>query len=363
MGALSSWAMLALTHHIIMQYCSWLRKTKKFVLDYHTWETRYEVLGDDIVIFDADLAKTYLEVMSLLGVPINEKKSVVAKNIPVVEYAKRLSIFGKDCSALSWKQFMSLDSLKGRLSLIVSLIQKDKSFSLKPVSVISTVMKKTPWDRRVSYDTLALFALLNTYFTKVGTLMQTLHFIVSSRVHIYAQQLMFDNLKPGYLLEQLVLYIKTGLPLNLSKKDKFTVDLALPPIKNVLVEKINRISKRLSLLEIQRSALKVSRICIGPYALEGSQKKLERVISLHYISSDPNIGNPCEMTMPDKALSFDALFEILEYNLSKESYFKLADRYDQDKMILEEIKINPSEALKWVSDVQKSSENDFMYFF
>jgi hypothetical protein len=83
MGCLSSWAGLAITHHWIMQFCSYL-VTKNW-----DWEERYEVLGDDIVIFDTNLANQYLEVMKQLGLEINLSKSINSSSTPVFEFAKR----------------------------------------------------------------------------------------------------------------------------------------------------------------------------------------------------------------------------------------------------------------------------------
>lgn len=62
MGALSSWAMLALTHHMIVQW-AYRRAynvplSLKFTKD--TWYTNYELLGDDIILFDDLVAKEYL---------------------------------------------------------------------------------------------------------------------------------------------------------------------------------------------------------------------------------------------------------------------------------------------------------------
>jgi hypothetical protein len=98
MGALSSWAMLALTHHMLVQIaCQRARgfKTWRFL-----WYDNYELLGDDIVIFDADVADSYLNLMAQIGVPINLSKSVVANNA-TTEFAKVTTHFGKNVSALS----------------------------------------------------------------------------------------------------------------------------------------------------------------------------------------------------------------------------------------------------------------------
>lgn len=79
MGAYSSWAMLALTHHIIVQ-CAALNVGKSnFKL--------YAVLGDDIVIADDRVAAEYLHLMKMLGVDINLTKSLQSKDF--CEFAKR----------------------------------------------------------------------------------------------------------------------------------------------------------------------------------------------------------------------------------------------------------------------------------
>jgi hypothetical protein len=72
----------------------------KDALTLDNWYDQYEVLGDDIILFDPLIAAKYLQVMEALGVPINTSKSVVAK-VPVTEFAKVTSYWGKDCSAIS----------------------------------------------------------------------------------------------------------------------------------------------------------------------------------------------------------------------------------------------------------------------
>jgi hypothetical protein len=64
------------------------------------WYENYELLGDDIVIFDEKVAKAYLEIMSLIGSPINLSKSVIAKT-NAFEFAKVTGFNGIDVSALS----------------------------------------------------------------------------------------------------------------------------------------------------------------------------------------------------------------------------------------------------------------------
>jgi hypothetical protein len=93
MGALSSWASLALTHHFIVQYCAYAVGFKK-------WFTEYAVLGDDIVIANADVAKQYLRVMKVLGVGIGLHKSLLSGAGVALEFAKRTFYKGVDVSPI-----------------------------------------------------------------------------------------------------------------------------------------------------------------------------------------------------------------------------------------------------------------------
>lgn len=79
MGAYSSWAMLALTHHIIVQVAA--GRAGKTV-----WFPDYAIIGDDIIIANDQVADAYLALMNDLGVEINMTKSHRGN---VAEFAKR----------------------------------------------------------------------------------------------------------------------------------------------------------------------------------------------------------------------------------------------------------------------------------
>lgn len=81
MGAYSSWAVMALSHHVIVQIAH-LR------VGGHGFFRHYALLGDDIVIADERVALKYLEVMKELGVGVNRLKSIES-SAGVVEFAKR----------------------------------------------------------------------------------------------------------------------------------------------------------------------------------------------------------------------------------------------------------------------------------
>jgi hypothetical protein len=94
MGALSSWAMLALTHHAIVQYAATLAHPYRT-----SWFLRYAVLGDDVVIADKSVATKYLEVMKEIGVDISLAKSMVSAS-GSLEFAKRTWISGREASPI-----------------------------------------------------------------------------------------------------------------------------------------------------------------------------------------------------------------------------------------------------------------------
>jgi hypothetical protein len=81
MGAYSSWAMLALTHHVIVKIASINAGLKDSIVN-------YAVLGDDVVINNSLVASAYVDIMSALGLQISEGKSVISYRF--TEFAKKL---------------------------------------------------------------------------------------------------------------------------------------------------------------------------------------------------------------------------------------------------------------------------------
>jgi hypothetical protein len=94
MGFLSSWAVMAVTHHIILNYCT-LKLGKDFS------KVKYLIIGDDMTVSDQDVARMYRQVMDNLGVEISEGKSLSPDSSkPVGEIAKRLFIDGEEISPI-----------------------------------------------------------------------------------------------------------------------------------------------------------------------------------------------------------------------------------------------------------------------
>jgi hypothetical protein len=92
MGAYSSWVMLALTHHLIVQWAAF-----SIYGSYTKWKwfKLYIILGDDIVIFDSKVAKRYLYIMNRLGVSIGLAKSIISNKSLTLEFARKFFVKGK----------------------------------------------------------------------------------------------------------------------------------------------------------------------------------------------------------------------------------------------------------------------------
>jgi len=81
MGAYSSWAMLALTHHVIV-FASYALAGVDFK------DANYAVLGDDMVVNHDEVGLMYKAIMESLGLTIKEGKSVISHRF--TEFAKNL---------------------------------------------------------------------------------------------------------------------------------------------------------------------------------------------------------------------------------------------------------------------------------
>jgi len=97
MGAYSSFAMLALTHHVIVRYSSLLA-------NFPPNNLLYAVLGDDIAMSNIKVSKAYQDVFKRLGMEINPIKGFDGA---VLEFAKQLwTINGYNLSPLGAKNIL-----------------------------------------------------------------------------------------------------------------------------------------------------------------------------------------------------------------------------------------------------------------
>lgn len=115
MGAYSSWGMLAVTHHVIVKAASARAGISNF--------TKYAILGDDIVINNDKVAHEYLLLMNILGVGINQAKSIISSD--TIEFAKRWIIPWGEISPLGPGNILSVMRHPYSLgNLVMEAVQK-----------------------------------------------------------------------------------------------------------------------------------------------------------------------------------------------------------------------------------------------
>jgi hypothetical protein len=96
MGLLSSWAAFSITHHALIEYAAYLEGFQSF--------RDYQVLGDDVVIWNERVGAKYLELLRKIDVPINLTKSLLSqKHHARAEFCKRIFYQGEEISPLNWK--------------------------------------------------------------------------------------------------------------------------------------------------------------------------------------------------------------------------------------------------------------------
>jgi len=118
MGAFSSWASLAISHHIIVQMCC-----EKPI-------SNYAIVGDDCIV-PANIGIDYLEIMNTLGVKISLQKSFL--NSRWVEFAKRTINLdtGNDFSCIGPRLiFNSISNTYYRSHIILDLAMR-KVFDIR----------------------------------------------------------------------------------------------------------------------------------------------------------------------------------------------------------------------------------------
>lgn len=126
-GALSSWALLALAHHFIV-FVAHHRSICETPLGYNTPNIAdgpqdYLVLGDDITIGSQPIAQAYLTVCETLGIPVNQKKSYISTN-SLVNFASQIFLGSENISPVSFREELSVKNFSGRLEMVRSMVNR-----------------------------------------------------------------------------------------------------------------------------------------------------------------------------------------------------------------------------------------------
>jgi len=170
MGAYSSFALLALIHHLIV-YMAWRRSG-------YSGKLLYLVLGDDIVIANPSIAEHYLIILDQLGAPVNLTKSIVSTN-GSFEFAKRFIVAGSDVSPISWAEMFvarwdinALMSLAEENSVKLSNILSYLDHGYKAISRLTAPLNEMS---RSMALTLLWFSRPGTYLSKMDSTAKWLH--------------------------------------------------------------------------------------------------------------------------------------------------------------------------------------------
>lgn len=191
MGLYSSWAIFALTHHAVIQFCAFQEKVPYPFED-------YAVLGDDVAIWNPAIAKRYTKLLHLLDVTISEQKSFIPEfpDKPcVAEFAKRISVKGLELSPISpsqndeaWKSFYAFP---GFLDWLENHGFETGSI---PVSRVTGLMGLNPHQTRNFVCSLRVWELLRGPFG--------LTFAVPEEINRYVNKVTLLNLRITLLQEQ-----------------------------------------------------------------------------------------------------------------------------------------------------------------
>jgi hypothetical protein len=139
MGALSSWASLALVHHFLV-FLAATRAYGPYVLF-----KEYLVLGDDIVIADSKVAEAYLEVCKDYGVTVGLPKSFQSKE-GFFQFASRNMIYDTDISPISIKEAFAANTLASRVEFVSRLVSRG-FVELKPMKLLRASMSYIAFKR------------------------------------------------------------------------------------------------------------------------------------------------------------------------------------------------------------------------
>lgn len=236
MGALSSWAMLNLVHHMMIQFIAvHLDKIPK-----GSWYTEYIILGDDLVLFDKDVADRYLLLCKELGVSINLSKSIIATSKPVVEFAKRTSVNGVDVSALPFKELLTGNNFFGRLAITTRLIRN--SWGKDPFKIL-TIGNKRKNDSKIDLIYPMIGYLTQLYQNRLIPLSSVLSLITNrdKPLSFFGRNIRW--MTPVLISKCIKEYFKTN---NIDKKslpvrERFFSEVNSITFKVILLNKINNL--------------------------------------------------------------------------------------------------------------------------
>lgn len=117
MGAYSSWAVFAASHHCVVMLAA-----ERAGLNGQSLFSDYALLGDDVVIANEAVATEYINLMTELGVSISESKSHVSQDM--FEFAKRWYQDGVEISGIQLSQFSEIENWSQLAESITTALER-----------------------------------------------------------------------------------------------------------------------------------------------------------------------------------------------------------------------------------------------
>lgn len=193
LGAFSSWAIFALTHHFVVQYCHFkaYKSTK--------WFNEYSLLGDDIVIWNVSVADEYQRFMEDIGVEINHSKSFV-NLVNSGEFAKRHFFNGLNISGFGYPMIVQANASMTGWVRFLEILESEGFRSVGSVVLIPENKMRTSksWVSEVTWlwTLRNCFAhnLLLVYGDKILSYSDVLESYILKRIELLYNQLTSSSL-------------------------------------------------------------------------------------------------------------------------------------------------------------------------
>jgi hypothetical protein len=356
MGGLSSWAGLAITHHWIVQIAA-LRVTGRY-----SWNTQYEILGDDLVIFNRQIADQYLLIMQELGCEINLSKSIVSHRRPVFEFAKRTCWGPNIVSGISLAQVRAGWRVAGRVANVLSFA---RSGLITSPSLLATTLSRYTFNNGKSAAAMLMSRTHNATTTRLFALsILSLFGTFYQSGKMSLKELMTVLVNPHYE-DADYSGEAVGLPLTTSLKAAYEVLNGSKPAEGLVWpsqeardEVFKEYSPELSTVMLQ-TALKKSKVLYENYELYVQKFARGMIIPVAYKDS-PTLKVPMEDLPEDYSLLMVQLENFanhllgLEFNIEhpEELYDELYDLAYKHAKAHDRL-VTFEQASKWLDKVER----------
>jgi hypothetical protein len=138
MGALTSWASMALVHHCLVLFAAYDSGVtdKSNILSFD----EYMVLGDDVVIANKTVAIAYKDICVALGIPISIAKSYISGN-GMFNFANQTFVGNNNWSPLSLREEVQISSVVSRAEMASRALRRGWSLKIAETGWLTPLVK------------------------------------------------------------------------------------------------------------------------------------------------------------------------------------------------------------------------------